>query len=63
MLEALRTVIQSRVSGLKDQGFLKIVLANTLMVPDKLVHLKSSLQAEFPNIDLIYFPLSMSSVP
>ena len=60
MLEALRTDIQSRFSGLKDQGFLKIGLANTLMDPDKLEHFKSALQAEFPDMELVYFPLAMS---
>ena len=60
MLEALRTDIQSRFSGLKDQGFLKIGLAKTLMDPDKLEHFKSALQAELRDMELVYFPLAMS---
>ncbi len=60
MLEALHADIQSRFSGLKEQGLLKIGLANTRMDSDKLEHFKSMLQAEFPDMELVYFPLSMS---
>lgn len=60
MLEALRSDIDTRFSDLAAQGQLKIGLANTLMDPDRLEHFKEALQAEFPDLELVYFPLSMS---
>ena len=60
MLDALSGDIAGRLSHLKAEGRLKIGLANTRMAPDSLEHYKNELQKAFPDLELIYFPLTMS---
>ena len=60
MLDALSGDIAGRLSHLKAEGRLKIGLANTRMAPDILEHYKNELQKAFPDLELIYFPLTMS---
>ncbi len=60
MLNALKTDIESRLSHLKEQGILKAGIANTLMPSDKLEEFKSEMKKNFPDMELVYFPLTMS---
>lgn len=60
MLEALHNDINSRLSHLRDQGLLKVGIANTAMDPDKLEGFKNELARNFPDMEMIYFPLTMS---
>lgn len=60
MLDALKTDIESRFSHLKEQGNLKVGIANTLMSDDKLEELKYEMRKNFPDMELVYFPLTMS---
>ncbi len=60
MLDALKTDIASRFSHLEEQGHLKLGIANTMMEPEKLEQFKNELQKAFPNLELVYFPLTMS---
>lgn len=60
MLDALTSDISSRFSHLREQGHLKIGLANTIMEEEKLEQFKNELQNAFPNLELVYFPLTMS---
>lgn len=60
MLDALSSDISGRLSHLRQEGMLKIGIANTFMDPDKLVNYKNELQKAFPDLELIYFPLTMS---
>ena len=60
MLEALHNDINSRLSHLRDQGLLKVGIANTAMDPDKLEAFKNELARNFPDMEVVYFPLTMS---
>lgn len=60
MMDALSNDIAGRLSHLREQGRLKIGLANTSMDEEKLEHYKNELQKAFPDLELIYFPLTMS---
>ena len=60
MLDALTSDISSRFSHLREQGHLKIGLANTIMEEEKLEQFKNELQNAFPDLELVYFPLTMS---
>lgn len=60
MLNALRDDINSRFSYLRDQGCLRIGIANTLMEEEKFEAFKAELVKTFPGLELIYFPLTMS---
>lgn len=60
MLEAVRSDIASRLSHLQEQGLLKIGIANTMMDPDKLEKFKAETEKNFPDMELVYFPLTMS---
>lgn len=60
MLEALKSDIASRLSHLREKGLLKIGIANTMMDPDKLEIFKAELKKNFPDMELVYFPLTMS---
>lgn len=60
MLEALKSDIASRLSHLREKGLLKIGIANTMMDPDKLEIFKAELRKTFPDMELVYFPLTMS---
>lgn len=59
-LEYLKKDISTRLAPLKEQGSLKIGLANTLMSPEKLETFKAQLRSSFPDMDLVYFALTMS---
>ena len=60
MLDALDADIAGRLSHLRESGQLKIGIANTHMDADKLENYKNELQKAFPDLELIYFPLTMS---
>lgn len=60
MLDALASDISSRLSHLREQRQLKIGLANTMMEEEKLEQFKNELQSAFPDLELVYFPLTMS---
>lgn len=60
MLDALDADISGRLSHLREKGMLKIGIANTHMDIDKLENYKNELQKAFPDLELIYFPLTMS---
>lgn len=60
MLDALRADVDGRLYSLKKQGNLKIGIANTQMSPEKLEKFKTELKDSFPDMELIYFPLTMS---
>ncbi len=60
MLDAVKKDIDSRFPHLKEQGHLKVGIANTLMDPEKLEHFKEEMKENFPDIDLFYLPLTMS---
>ncbi len=60
MLEALKHDITTRLAPLRAQGKLKIGIANTAMESDKLEAFKAELQADFPDMEMVYFPLTAS---
>lgn len=60
MLNALKTDIPSRFSHLREQGRLKIGIANTVMADEKLEEFKEEMKKNFPDMELVYFPLTMS---
>ena len=60
MLDALKTDISSRFSHLREENRLKIGLANTMMDEERLEQFKNELQNTFPDLELVYFPLTMS---
>ena len=60
MVEAVKADITSRLSHLREQGLLKVGIANTMMDPDKLEEFKEEMKKNFPDIELVYFPLTMS---
>ena len=60
MLEAVKSDIASRFSHLREQGVLKVGIANTMMDPDKLEEFKDEMRKNFPDMELVYFPLTMS---
>ena len=60
MLDAVKKDISTRLAPLKEQGYLKVGLANTLMEPEKLEAFKSQMKENFPDLELVYFPLTMS---
>lgn len=60
MLNALRDDINARFSHLKEQGCLKIGIANTQMDEERFQTFKAQLQKTFPDLELVYFPLTMS---
>lgn len=60
MLQAVKDDISSRFSHLKEQGVLKVGLANTPMDEDALESFRSEMQKNFPDMELIYSPLTMS---
>ena len=60
MLNALKKDIDTRLAPLRKQGCLKIGLANTQMEPEKLEAFKTELHENFPDMDFVYFPLTMS---
>ena len=60
MVEAVKADITSRLSHLREQGLLKVGIANTMMDPDKLEEFKEEMKKNFPHMELVYFPLTMS---
>ncbi len=60
MVDAVKNDIASRFSHLHEQGVLKVGIANTAMEPEKLEHFKDEMRKAFPELDLIYLPLTMS---
>ena len=60
MLNALKKDIATRLAPLKEQGCLKVGLANTPMEPEKLEAFKAEMHSNFPDMDFVYFPLTMS---
>ena len=60
MLDALKTDSSSRFSHLREENRLKIGLANTMMDEERLEQFKNELQNTFPDLELVYFPLTMS---
>ena len=60
MVEAVKADITSRLSHLREQGLLKVGIANTMMDPDKLEEFKEEIKKNFPDMELVYFPLTMS---
>lgn len=60
MLQAVKDDISSRFSHLKEQGVLKVGLANTPMDEGALESFRSEMQKNFPDMELIYSPLTMS---
>ena len=60
MVEAVKADITSRLSHLREQRLLKVGIANTMMDPDKLEEFKEEMKKNFPDMELVYFPLTMS---
>ena len=60
MVEAVKADITSRLPHLREQGLLKVGIANTMMDPDKLEEFKEEMKKNFPDMELVYFPLTMS---
>ncbi len=60
MLNAVKNDVSTRLASLRAQGCLKIGVANTLMEPEKLEAFKAEMQENFPDMELVYFPLTMS---
>lgn len=60
MVEAVKADITFRLSHLREQGLLKVGIANTMMDPDKLEEFKEEMKKNFPDMELVYFPLTMS---
>lgn len=60
MLNAINKDISTRLAPLREQGCLKIGIANTAMEPEKLEAFKTELKDNFPDMELVYFPLTMS---
>ena len=60
MLEAVKHDIATRLAPLKEQGKLKVGIANTAMDPEKLAAFRQEMQDHFPDLELVYFPLTAS---
>lgn len=60
MLGAVKEDISSRFSQLKDDELLKVGIANTEMESDKLEMFKEEMKNNFPDMELVYSPLTMS---
>ena len=60
MLQAVKDDIYSRFSHLKEQSVLKVGIANTPMDPDALEAFRSEMKKNFPDMELVYSPLTMS---
>ena len=59
MLDAVKRDIASRFSHLKEQQLLKVGIANTLMDPDKFENFRKEMKENFPDMELVYLPLTM----
>ena len=60
MLNALKHDIDTRLAPLHKAGKLKVGLANTAMEPEKLEAFKKELTDSFPDMEMVYFPLTAS---
>lgn len=60
MLQAVKDDISSRFSHLDQQGVLKVGIANTPMNEDALSSFRLEMQNNFPDMELVYSPLTMS---
>ena len=60
MLQAVKDDISSRFSHLKEQGVLKAGIANTPMDEGSLAAFRAEMQKNFPDMELVYSPLTMS---
>lgn len=60
MLRAVKDDISSRFSHLKEQGVLKVGIANTPMDEGSLAAFRAEMQKNFPDMELVYSPLTMS---
>lgn len=60
MLEAVKHDVATRLAPLRERGELKIGVANTAMESDKLEAFKKEMQKNFPDMELVYFPLTAS---
>lgn len=60
MLSAVKNDISSRFSHLREDGVLKVGIANTLMEPEKLELFSNEMKESFPDMELFYLPLTMS---
>ena len=60
MLQAVKDDISSRFSHLKEQGVLKVGVANTPMDEGSLAAFRAEMQKNFPDMELVYSPLTMS---
>ncbi len=60
MLQAVKDDISSRFSHLKKQGVLKVGIANTPMDEGSLAAFRAEMQKNFPDMELVYSPLTMS---
>lgn len=60
MLSAVKNDISSRFSHLREDGVLKVGIANTLMEPEKLELFINEMKENFPDTELFYLPLTMS---
>ena len=60
MLQAVKDDISSRFSHLKKQGVLKVGIANTPMDEGALATFRTEMQKNFPDMELVYSPLTMS---
>ena len=60
MLQAVKDDISSRFSHLKEQGVLKVGIANTPMDEGALATFRTEMQKNFPDMELVYSPLTMS---
>ncbi len=60
MLDAVKDDIATRLAPLREQGKLKVGIANTTMDPEKLEAFKAEMRTHFPDMELVYFPLTAS---
>lgn len=60
MLTAVKNDISSRFSHLREDGVLKVGIANTLMEPEQLELFINEMKENFPDMELFYLPLTMS---
>ena len=60
MLNAVKNDISSSFSHLREDGVLKVGIANTLMEPEKLELFINEMKENFPDMELFYLPLTMS---
>lgn len=60
MLQAVKDDISSRFSHLKEQGVLKVGIANTPMDEGSLAAFRAEMQKNFPDMEPVYSPLTMS---